>query len=178
MGQGDRVRRQIEAVVVRLEDLELRRQVAEQIVVAARGRERHLAIPPLRPAPPGHAAGGLRQQLCAEADAEDRQPLLQRLAQHVARRVDRIRRVVGVRDARQRDHGAMPGEADLAVAGELDVQLVRRQWRREEPQPLVRVVLDDENAHAPTPFHPGRARANSGYDRESSALFLNGPGSI
>jgi hypothetical protein len=60
---------------------------------------------------------------------------------------------------------------------EPDVQIVRRERLREEAKALVRVVLDDENAHSGTPFQPVRVRANSGYDRQSSALFLNGPDS-
>ena len=48
----------------------------------------------------------------------------------------------------------MIGERELPVACELDVELARRLGERphEQPEPLVGVVLDHENAHAGKPF--------------------------
>ena len=67
----------------------------------------------------------------------------------------------------------MVAQLELAVTREADVELEPRlgQRRCEQPEPLVGVVLDDQNAHAGKPFHSaGRARKFGIRSRTISAL--------
>ena len=89
-GEGDGSRRQIEGVVVRLEDLEPRAAgPPSRSSSLAAGSSVTSQIAPLRRAGVRAAARRLGQELGAEADAEYGHPARKRLAQHLARRGDR-----------------------------------------------------------------------------------------